>query len=365
MKRAIRTIILKIPLAKPLYHAVKQRWKTWIVMPIRKRMTAFWRTSPFYMPKALWVEASTLCQLRCTGCGFQRNNHRALGAGYLTFQNFKKLVDDNPQVKRIELSNYGEIFLNPELVSIMKYAQEKGVRLTAYNGVNFNTVSDEQLKALVDYGFEGMVVSIDGASNETYVKYRVGGNFERVIDNIRMLLAYREAKGSKYPKVKWKYIIMQHNELEVAKAKQMAKELGIPIKFSLDWDKNYKPTHVDFLKRETGLTSLTQKEYTEEAKESWCGDVICNNMILAPQINWDGRLLGCCSYSTGDYGVNVFEVGLKKALHSKLYVKSKKCLLKVHPREDVYGDSPCYNCNSRLVRERNGRCLKLRMGDFL
>ncbi len=313
------------------------------------------------MPQALRVEASTLCQLKCAGCGFQRNNHRALGAGYLSLQNFKKLVDDNPQVKRIELSNYGEIFLNPELVPIMKYAHEKGVRLSAYSGVHFNSVSDEQLKALIDYGFEGMVVSIDGASHETYVKYRVGGNFDHVIDNVRRLIAYREEKGLKCPKVIWKYIIMQHNELEVVKAKQMAKKMGIPIKFSLDWDKNYKPTHVDFLKRETGLTSLTRREYTEKTKESYWGDTICNNLFLAPQINWDGRLLGCCSYSTGDYGVNVFEVGLKKALRSRLYVKSKKCLLKIHPKEHVYGNSPCFACYSRRVREKNGRCLNLKM----
>ena len=361
MKKTIRSLIAKIPLAKPLYHALK-RWQNHLRdMPVAKRMKTFWLIGPHYMPRSLKVEACSLCQLRCTGCGFQRNNHRALGGGYLTFRNFKTLVDDNPRVQKIELSNYGEIFLNPELVSIMKYAHEKGVRLTAYNGVNFNSVSDEQLKALVDEEFGGMVLSIDGASNDTYAKYRVGGNFERVIDNVRKLLAYREAQGSKYPKVTWKYIIMQHNELEVGMAKQMAHELGIPIKFSLDWDKSYKPTHVDFLKRETGLAWLTREEYEEEKKEAWCGNIICNDMILAPQINWDGRLLGCCTYSTGDYGVNVFEVGLKKALRSKLYVKSKRCLLELHPKEQIYGESPCYNCHARLVREKNGRCLNLKI----
>lgn len=109
----------------------------------------------------------------------------------------------------------------------------------------------------------------------------------------------------------------------------------IAIKFSLDWDTNYKPTHLDFFIRETGLTSLTRREYAEWTKESYCGDTIRNNLFLAPKINWDGRFLGCSTYTTGDYGLNVFEVGLKKALCSKLYVKSKKCLLKVHPREDV------------------------------
>ena len=330
------------------------------IQSFKKRLTALWRVSPFYMPKALCVEACTLCQLRCTGCGFQRNNHRALGAGYLTFQNFKKLVDDNPRVKQIEISNWGEIFLNPDLVDIMRYAHEKGVILTAGHGVNFNSVSDEQIHALVDYGFKYITLSIDGASPETYAQYRVGGDFNRVMDNVRKLISYREKRKSKYPELSWQYIIMTHNELEVGQAKQMAAELGIEIKFKLNWDKSYKPVHVDYLKSETGLKCFTRDDYAKKNKDFF-SNIKCEKLIMMPQINWDGRLLGCCSYSTGDYGVNVFEVGLKKALRSKLYIKSKRCLLKVHPKKDVYGDSPCYDCHVRRVREEYGKCLTLTM----
>ena len=48
-----------------------------------------------------------------------------VGQGFLSFKNFKKLVDDNPYIEIIELSHCGEIFLNPELIEIIKYAHEK------------------------------------------------------------------------------------------------------------------------------------------------------------------------------------------------------------------------------------------------
>lgn len=140
---------------------------------------------PSVSPTRVRIDASTICQLRCEGCGFQRSNHRGLGGGFLSAENFRRFLDNNPQIERIELSNYGEIFLNPELIEIMKCAYERNVTLEARMGVNFNTVTDEQLQALVDYQFRFISFSIDGSSQESYAKYRRGGDFNTVINNIK------------------------------------------------------------------------------------------------------------------------------------------------------------------------------------
>lgn len=177
------------------------------------------------------IEASTICQLKCAGCGFQKGEGDDLGREYLTFENFKKFCEMNHFIKEIELSNYGEMFLNPELVDMMYYAKEKGIDLICYNGANFNTVTDEQIHALVDTGFKAIILSIDGASQETCSKYRIGGNFDKVIENIKKLQNLKKKTGSQFPKLSWQYILMEHNELEIGKAKEMAADLGIPIFF--------------------------------------------------------------------------------------------------------------------------------------
>ena len=46
-------------------------------------------------------------------------------------------------------------------------------------------------------------LSIDGASQETYSRYRVNGNFDRVIENIKRLQAYKQKVGSEYPDLTW------------------------------------------------------------------------------------------------------------------------------------------------------------------
>ena len=55
-----------------------------------------------------------------------------------------------------------------------------------------NNATDEMLEALVKYGFAHMRCSIDGASNESYSQYRIRGNFDRVISNIRKINEYKK-----------------------------------------------------------------------------------------------------------------------------------------------------------------------------
>ena len=61
------------------------------------------------------IDASTKCQLKCPVCstskGIIRNG--IVGSGVLSFDNFKRTVDCNSNIIEIELSNWGEIFLNP------------------------------------------------------------------------------------------------------------------------------------------------------------------------------------------------------------------------------------------------------------
>ena len=287
-----------------------------------KRLPLLYPDTP---PTHVRIDASTVCQLKCEGCGFQRNNHRGLGRGFLSAENFRRFLEDNPQIERVELSNYGELFLNPELIDIMRIAHEKGVELEARMGSNFNSVSEEQLNALVDYQFRFISLSIDGATQESYAKYRRGGSFDTVIQNIQKLQRIKETKNSKYPELLWQFVLTEYDEKDIPKAKKMAEELGIPIFFKLNFMRSYKPVDPEFIKKETGLDCVTRQEYLEKYNISYAHEY-CYQMFNDPQINWDGRLLGC---SMNEYGfkANVFDEGLLNAINSDEYVAAKEVLL--------------------------------------
>ncbi|MFN3315474.1 MAG: SPASM domain-containing protein, partial [Raineya sp.] len=78
-----------------------------------------------------------------------------------------------------------------------------------------------------------------------------------------------------------------------------------------------------------------------EKKEKKLYSPACFQLWTAPQINWDGKLLGCCVNHFGDFG-NVFDEGLDNLLQSEKYVYAKKMLLGEAPdRKDI----PCSQCN--------------------
>ena len=305
------------------------------------------------LPQTARLEASTLCQLNCKSCYMRKSDCDTMGKGYLKFSDFKNFVRNNNFIKDIELSNNGEMFLNPDLIRILEYAFENDITLHADNGVNFNSASLEVIEALVKYRFRSMTVSIDGASQEIYSVYRVNGDFNAVMENIRKLNEYKQKHNSPFPELVWQYIIMEHNENDIVRAKVMAKELQMKIRFKLTWDSGYIPENADMLRKETGLKYLSREEVLESEGRLY-NYPMCHQLWISPQINWDGRLLGCCGVYADDFGVNVFETGLKEAVNSENYKYAKKLLEgKAGVRENMK-NIPCAGCDTYKTMKETG-----------
>lgn len=287
------------------------------------------------------LEASTKCQLKCPVCntGQGINKKNKIGWGDLKFKDFKKFVDENSRIKYIELSRWGEIFLNPDLKKIVKYAYKKEIYLSAIGGVNFNSVSESMLKTLVKYKFRGITISIDGATNKIYQIYRRGGDLNRVLKNIKILNKYKKKYASNLPKLNWQFVIFGHNEHQLPKVKKLAAKLGMDFKPKLNWNSWYSPIKdPEFVKKETGLEVADRKEYKKKFNEEYI--LPCTQLWNKPLIGWQGSLFGCCGNSKIVLG-NVFKEGFENCLQGEKYLRMKKVLL---GKEKVKEDLPCFNC---------------------
>jgi MoaA/NifB/PqqE/SkfB family radical SAM enzyme len=243
------------------------------------------------VPRLLRVEASSFCQLRCPSCPTTSGAiDPTIGKRFLRFADFRRLIDLNPSVARIELSNYGEIFLNPELVNILQHAHERRVAITVRNGANLNHAGDELLEALVRCRVEVVTCSIDGASQDTYARYRVRGDFAAVIGNIERINHYKQVYGSQLPRLEWQFVVFGHNEHEIPVARDMAKKLGMEFRTKMSWDAAFSPIrNADFVRAQTGAQAVTREEFARlNGREYLSG--ICGQLWDAPQINWDGKL---------------------------------------------------------------------------
>jgi hypothetical protein len=305
-------------------------------------------------PDRIRLEASSYCQLRCPSCPTAIGKIDAvIGRGFLTSRDFDKLLADNPSVREIELSNYGEIMLNPDLPAILESAHSRGVVMRADNGVNLNSASDDALDAIVRYRLRSMTCSVDGASADTYRQYRVRGSFERVIAHVQRLNELKARYGSPYPVLTWQFVVFGHNEHELPVARRMARELGMRFRAKLSWDPDFSPIGDSRLvAEEAGAAS--RDDFAARTGSDYMSH-ICHQLWNAPQINWDGRVLGCCRNFWGDFGVNAFEEGVAAAANSEKMTYARRMLEgKQPPREDI----PCATCEIYHTRQRTGKWVR-------
>lgn len=286
------------------------------------------------------IDFSTICQLKCVACSTANGiTHKSIvGKGQLSFENFIAFVQKNPEIKRIEMSNWGEIFLNKDLFSILQYAYEHNIQLYCGNGANFNVVDEDVLEGLVKYKVEYLNLSIDGASQTTYAMYRKGGDLDHVLRNIARLNYYKQLYASDTPKLSWQFIIFGHNEHELPLVKQLCKDYNMTFNPKLNYS-DYSPVKDrEFVRKESGLGVADRKEYKEKYHAEY--KVPCYQCFFSPQINWNGEILGCCVNKWRTLG-NSRKQSLRNWQKSTTYLSLAALLFEgVMPEMDL----PCVHC---------------------
>ncbi|MDD9911089.1 MAG: radical SAM/SPASM domain-containing protein [Ahrensia sp.] len=307
-------------------------------------------------PTKVRLEASTFCQLKCPTCETATGElYETVPKGFLRFDHFKAFLDEAEGVTEIELSNFGEVFLNPQLSDILRYAHERGVALHMANGANLNTVRDDVLEAVVKYGLRHIRCSIDGASQETYEQYRRRGNFDTVMANIDKINAFKKQYGSDYPTLTWQFVVFGHNEHEIRKARAMAQERGMDFLLKLNWDENHSPVRdKEMVRREMAHGAASRSEFKEQFGAGYM-EHVCHQLWDQPQVNFDGVVWGCCRNNWKPFDANVFEQGLEGAMNSEQLSYARAMLADGAPaREDV----PCTTCSLYKAMQRDGRTLQ-------
>lgn len=348
--RAIRRHNRGLPLAQRVRWLVARR-------RLRKGQQPDHRAlEPWLEPRAVRLDASTACQLRCPGCPTTTGEvGQHLGTGVLKLDDFVRFLGRHPKVEQIELSNWGETFLNPELPQILRHAHEKGVALTMANGVNLNRATPEALEAVVRYRLRHLSCSIDGATQKTYSAYRVNGDLERVIGNVRKIQELKKRYRSRFPVLQWQFVAFGHNEHEIGKARDIARQLGMKFHVKLAWDDLYGAPQSpvrdrDGLRQASNTGSADRREYENVHGRHYIEDA-CHQMWTSPQVNMDGRVLGCTINHSQDYG-NAFRDGLETVLAADRMQRARRMLMGlVGPQADI----PCSTCSVYAYRQQHLR----------
>lgn len=200
-------------------------------------------------PYALIIDPANSCPLHCPGCLHNKEFQEKIGpdwpSGTLSEKQYTQFMKQfGPYATTALFYNWGEPLLNKNTPSFIQLAKSFMLEtsLSSNLSVNFDA------EALVLSGLDYMILSVDGATKETYNRYRQGGQFDLAIDNIRRLVEAKRKYDMATPWLSWQFLLFEHNKHEVDRAKEMAKELGVnEIRFAhpygVPWNQELTPAH--------------------------------------------------------------------------------------------------------------------------
>ena len=289
-------------------------------------------------PMIAQIEPNSTCNLKCQMCIREKIG---VPIGTMTFKNFKIIVDKLDCLFKLHLSGQGEPFLNPELFSMIKYANQRGA--SVFFTTNGTVLTKEIINKICEVDIGEMAVSLDSPIKEKYEAIRKGANFDQVIKNVKELTKQIKEKKKKTI-VGLTTIIFKENIKELPEFVKLADFLGIKkIGFQkLQEKKDYTDKYGSFAKnqrvKEMNKEILKEIELAKKlAKEKGITLIFDEEKSLgciwpwrSIYITWNGFVTPCCKildYRTPSFG-NLLEEDLESIWNGKEYQKYRKFLKK-------------------------------------
>jgi MoaA/NifB/PqqE/SkfB family radical SAM enzyme len=235
---------------------------------------------------------------------------------------FKKIIDsfEKDEIKKINLWNFGEPLLNKDIFEMVRYAAKKGIRTII--STNSTMLDREIRKNILCSGLDTIIVCLDGMKKESHEKYRVGSNFEDIVNNIKALASEKKNSASK-TKIRLQMLLTKENGKEINKLKEFAKSLGVDELALKDislgsWNNDKEKLAKEWLPEDKKYSRYedynTLKIKRKSEKCTWCKR---NGTIL-----WNGDVTICCYDFDGKHiFTNVLKEDFRKVLLSDKMTK--------------------------------------------
>lgn len=250
-----------------------------------------------YLPNALWIEPTNICNLKCIMCPNSVLSQK--NPGMMKMELYKKIIDESKNfVSFVILCISGESLLHPKFSEMVKYAKDNGI--ATYISTNCTVLTPQLSEKLLKAGLDWINFSFDGCTKEIYEKVRVNAKFEKSLSNVVQFLKLKKKLKSK-----------TFTELQIL----VMDDKGL---------KNYHENITDFSKYFTGLPL----DYIQMRKPSTWGAFFsgtkkfnaknlsrqfspCSYLWSSLHILWDGRIVACTS---DFFGLNVLGKFPEKSL---------------------------------------------------
>jgi sulfatase maturation enzyme AslB (radical SAM superfamily) len=236
--------------------------------PIRRLLAATGRDRAVHLPDIVQIESTNLCNAKCVFCPRDEMHRRQ---GIMDMDLFTKIVDECAAlgITHVRVHNYGEPFLDRQLVEKVRYAKSKGIAEVGMIS-NGSLITEEIARGMIDAGLDAINISVDAAGKETFESTRLNLKYDDVIGNIRTLARLRAESGRRRPKLILSFVRQNNSADEQA--------------FIHEWSQIADKVHITDLHNWAGtLNASSDVRYP------------CYRLWLTFTVLWDGRVSLCCA----------------------------------------------------------------------
>ena len=300
-------------------------------------------------PRFATIDICNICNLKCPLCPTGMDRLR-LKQGKMDFVLFREIIDKLFFVEDISLVNWGEVLLHSRLIEMIEYVKSKGKVVSINTHLSIKK-KQGYFNSLVNSGIDRITLSIDGASQETYSKYRINGNFQLVIENIKMLVDAKKRFKKKQLLIEWKFIPNKYNEHEISTAKKMARELGVRFRISSMVLLDYYPdgkAQVDMIQLGNKWLPGNNKYISSRYKSNqpYISNGICDQLFNSIFINIDGKVLPCCFLTNEENSFgSIRKERFDDIWYNDKYISSRALFVREHFSEPIVR-TVCRDCNN-------------------
>jgi len=183
------------------------------------------RLRPWSMPLHLQLELTNYCNLRCAVCPTGTRELTRRPQSMSSALAVQVLDEVGPYLLTLTLWGWGESLLHPDLEPLLEAASRHPIAtLVSTHGGDLG--EDRVRNALARFPPTFLIVAIDGLTDDTNARLRVGARLAPAMHAVRALADQKARTGQRLPILQMRFIVMKHNQHEVPRVKDFAAAHG-------------------------------------------------------------------------------------------------------------------------------------------
>tara|TARA_Y100000310_G_scaffold344488_1_gene457522 strand:+ start:4310 stop:5386 length:1077 start_codon:yes stop_codon:yes gene_type:complete len=284
-------------------------------------------------PLYLQIELNQICNLRCPTCSITvpEAKMKYVTQEKMDWKLYEKIILEGEKYNCPSLNPQGvnEPLLIDNMEDYIKFASRHGF-IDIMMNTNATLLSEERSQKLLDSGITRLRFSLDAATKETYEKTRVGGNYEKVMENIERFITMRNNGEYELPLVGVNFCKTSLNEHE--------EELFIE-----KWHET-----ADFISIQEFIPPETENDYSDffPKNSEFRNDMLINGFKCDQPwnrlyVHSNGQVCPCCAFFNSELEVgNISEDSLYNFWNSE----SMKNMRALQKNGEFWKNSWCKKC---------------------